>query len=148
MDWARQVLSFGAVGALATILHVTLAWMLISETTLNPYIANLLGTCTAFAISFLGNARFTFRTDRSLPDCARRYLLVSLLSLGMTSAILAFVESTGLPTYAYVLFVLGIVPPVTFLSAKLWAFQLVGRGGQLCPRRRGSGGAAAAALAD
>lgn len=124
LNLLRQLLSFGAVGALATLCHVSLAWALIAGTTLDHYFANLLGTCAAFTVSFLGNARFTFKTDRAFLDCARRYLAISLLSFAMTSLILFLVESWGLPTYAYVLIVIAVVPATTFLLAKFWAFSL------------------------
>ncbi|MCC6941485.1 MAG: GtrA family protein [Novosphingobium sp.] len=119
----RQLVSFGAVGACATLAHVALAWVLIDRAQLNPYLANLLGTCAAFAVSFFGNAGLTFRTDRLLVDCAQRYVFVSATSFLMTSGILAVVEMNALPTYVYVIVVLGTVPPATFLLAKLWAFK-------------------------
>lgn len=123
MNLARQALSFGAVGMLATLTHVALAWGLIEGAGAVPLVANLLGGCAAFAVSFCGNASVTFRTDRSLWSCARRYALVSLFSLAVTSAILLVVETNGLPTYVYVLVVIVTLPPTTFLLAKLWAFR-------------------------
>lgn len=110
------------VGIVATAAHVAIAWILIELASCDPYLANLLGACTAFTVSFGGNAAFTFHTGSKLWKCACRYLLVSLFSLAMTSAVLLFVEQAGLPTYVYVLGVLVIVPPSTFLLAKLWAF--------------------------
>lgn len=123
MAWLRQLLSFGTVGVFATLAHVATAWLLIDGFALDKYLANLLGATAAFAVSFLGNARFTFETDRSLARCAARYLGVTLVSLALTSAIVAFVDRYGLPTWLYVAIVLATVPPVTFLLAKLWAFQ-------------------------
>lgn len=125
MGWFRQAFSFGGVGTLATLAHVTLSWTLIREASWDPYISNLLGTCVAFLISFVGNAFLTFSTNRSLWSCALRYVFVSLSSLVMTSSILAFVENIGLPIYVYVLIVLATVPPTTFFLAKLWAFRSV-----------------------
>ncbi len=123
LGFLRQLVSFGAVGVCATLAHVALVWLLIGQGWLNPYFANLLGTCAAFAVSFLGNAGFTFRTNRLMRDCAGRYVFVSAASFVMTSGILALVRHNGWPTYAYVLIVLGTVPPATFLLAKLWAFS-------------------------
>jgi putative flippase GtrA len=122
----RQILSFGLVGVAATIAHVSVAWLLIDTTALNPYFANLMGACTAFGISFFGNAGWTFDTDRSYRSSARRYVFVSLTSFLLTSAILAAVQHYSLPTYAYVLLVVATVPAATFLLAKTWAFSPVG----------------------
>jgi len=119
----RQLVSFGAVGVCATLAHVALVWLLIDQGWMNPYFDNLLGTCAAFAVSFFGNAGLTFRTNRLLCDCARRYVFVSAASFVMTSGILALVRHNGWPNYAYVLIVLCTVPPATFLLAKLWAFR-------------------------
>jgi len=127
MSILRQVLSFGMVGVFATLTHVFLTWLFIDAGWITPYTANLLGTGAAFSISFFGNASLTFRTDRGFWQCAQRYLLVSLFSFAMTSAILALVEHMGLPTYIYVLGVLATIPPMTFLFAKFWAFRSVDR---------------------
>lgn len=126
MKLLREALSFSAVGLFATLTHVTTALALIDLTRSNPYSANLLGTGMAFMVSFLGNAGFTFRTDRSLWICARRYLCVSLFSFVATSAILALVRRYELPTYAYALIVFAVVPPTTFLLVKFWAFSTIG----------------------
>lgn len=123
MIWIRQILSFSAVGFFATLAHVAATWMLIELARCNPYSANLLGTCAAFAFSFFGNASFTFRADRSLWNSAKRYLCISLFSLVMTSAILVFVKFNDLPIYLYFVMVFATVPPATFLLAKFWAFK-------------------------
>ncbi|WP_430387017.1 GtrA family protein [Blastomonas fulva] len=124
MAWLRELLSFGAVGIAATLTHVLIAWVMIRAGT-DPYIGNLLGATGAFGVSFLGNARLTFRTNRSWTSSARRYALVSLFSLVVSSLILALVERLGLALWVYLLLVVLVVPPVTFLLAKLWAFAAV-----------------------
>lgn len=123
MHWFRQIFSFGLVGIAASFAHVALAWLLIDAAGFNPYFANLLGACTAFAVSFLGNVGWTFDTDRPLISSARRYIFVSLTSFVLTSAILALVRHNDWPTAVYVGLVLAIVPVTTFLMAKFWAFS-------------------------
>jgi putative flippase GtrA len=123
MGLVRQIMSFGAVGVAATVTHVAIAWLLIVLANCDPYVANLFGTLVAFAVSFGGNVGFTFQSDRKLWSSARRYLLVSSLSLVTTTTILMIVERTGLPTYVYVIGVLAFVPPTTFVLAKHWAFH-------------------------
>lgn len=119
----RELLSFGIVGIAATLAHVLLAWLLIDLFRCNPYVANLMGTIAAFSISFLGNAGFTFQTNRTLQSSAIRYVFVSLTSFILTTGVLAGTRYLGLPTHIYVLVVLATVPPATFLLAKLWAFS-------------------------
>lgn len=124
MAWLRELLSFGAVGIAATLTHVLIAWALIRAGA-DPYLANLLGATGAFGVSFLGNARLTFRTNRGWASSARRYGLVSLFSLVVSSLILLCVERLGLALWVYLLLVVLVVPPATFLLAKLWAFAAV-----------------------
>ena len=123
MKMLRQLFSFGVVGVAATLSHVGVAWLLIESVALNAYLANAFGACIAFLVSFLGNANFTFSTNRSFWSSARRYVWVSLLSLMLTSIILVLTRHYGLSTIAYVAAVLVTVPPATFFLAKLWAFS-------------------------
>jgi putative flippase GtrA len=128
MKLLRQLFSFGLVGVAATLSHVGVAWLLIESTAINAYLANALGACAAFIVSFLGNANFTFSTNRSFRSSVSRYVWVSLLSLTLTSIILALTKHYGLSTMAYVVAVLMTVPPATFFLAKLWAFSPAGEG--------------------
>lgn len=119
----RQVASFSLVGICATLLHVAVAWLLIEQVAVDGFLANACGAAAAFSVSYLGNARITFASRRGLWEGAVRYLVVTLVSLTLSSAILALTQRNGLPTYAYALIVVMTVPPTTFLLAKFWAFQ-------------------------
>ena len=125
MKLARQLLSFGTVGVFATLAHVGVASLLIESAAFNGYLANAFGAGAAFTASFLGNANFTFSTNRTLWSSARRYIWISLFSLTVTSIIMAFTKYNDLSTFAYVAIVLATVPPTTFCLAKLWVFSLV-----------------------
>ena len=123
MKLVRQFFSFGLVGVAATLSHVGAAWLLIEYLAVNAYLANAFGACVAVMVSFLGNANFTFSTNRPFWSSARRYIWVSLLSLSLTSIIMALTRNYGLSTLVYVVAVLATVPPATFFLAKLWAFS-------------------------
>ena len=123
MRLLRQIAAFGAVGICATLVHVALAWALIDQAGMDGLAANACGAAAAFSVSYLGNARITFASARGLLDGARRYLVVTLVSFALSSAILALVERQGWPTWSYALIVVLTVPPATFLLAKFWAFQ-------------------------
>jgi putative flippase GtrA len=119
----RQIASFGALGATSTLLHVGVAWLLIDRAALDGFFANACGASAAYFVSYLGNARITFASQRGLWNGAARYLIVTLASLALSSAILLVTQSIGLPTYAYALIVVMTVPPTTFMLAKFWAFK-------------------------
>lgn len=123
MALLRQIGSFGVVGVCATIAHIALASVLFEWAGFGPFAANACGAAGAFAISYLGNARLTFSTDRAMRSSIVRYVGVTLVSFALSSMALMFVEANGLPTFVYAIAVLLTVPPTTFLLAKLWAFQ-------------------------
>ena len=118
----RQVLSFGTVGIAATVTHVFLAYALIASGVMAPLVANLMGFLAAFGISFLGNAKLTFRYDAGMRGPFLRFLVISLVSLALTSVVATYVQSAGWPWWTYVVIVLASVPPATFLLSKFWVF--------------------------
>lgn len=122
MRLASQILSFGSVGMLATLAHIAVAYGLLEWSEMNPFAANLCGFLSAVGISFAGNARLTFDYRADWRPAAARFALVSLTSLGLTTAILGVIEARQLPYWTYVLATLAIVPPLTFLLSKFWVF--------------------------
>ena len=124
MQLVRQLLSFGSVGMVATVVHVALAYVLMLQTATSPFLANLAGFLAAFGISFFGNAKLTFGYDGSLTGPMVRFLAISFVSLTLTSGITALVEAQGLPRWTYVVLTLATVPPITFLLAKFWVFAV------------------------
>lgn len=119
----RQIAAFGVVGICATLIHVGAAWLLIEQAAVGGMLANACGAAAAFGVSYLGNARITFLSERGLWEGAARYLAVTLVSFVLSSAILALTQQNGWPTYAYAVIVVTTVPPATFVLAKFWAFQ-------------------------
>lgn len=123
MPVVRQLSWFGVVGICATLIHVGAAWMMVTQLGAGGLLANGVGATAAFAVSYLGNATLTFANGHRRTDSAPRYLLVTVASFLMTSAIMALVQRNGLPMSAYAIIVICTVPPSTFLLAKFWAFR-------------------------
>lgn len=123
----RQIASFGAVGVAATLTHVATAWFAFAKLGSHYLIANLAGAFIAFFVSFLGNARLTFRTRQPLSHSGPRYVVLTGVSFALASGIMAFVESRDLPGHVYAALVLCVVPPTNFALARLWVFAPGGR---------------------
>lgn len=119
----RQALFFGVVGIIATIIHVAVAYALLSMGTVNPYVCNALGACSAIAFSFFGNANVTFGFKGKQSEAFRRFLAQSALNFVLTSLILLGVEASGRPYWLYVVIVVLTVPPISFAISKLWVFR-------------------------
>lgn len=120
---ARQFMCFGAIGMAATLTHVAIAWFAYSSGNMHPGLANLLGASAAFFVSFCSNRSLTFKSRRPVSSSALRYMIISLVSYFLATAIMLTTERLGLPTYLFACLVMLTVPPVTFVLAKFWAFS-------------------------
>lgn len=124
----RQLLSFGGVGILATLTHVSIALACAEWFAWGPIASNGLGAAIAFFVSYFGNELLTFGNERSRSESLWRYAATSFAGFLAASAIMAFVQAKGLPSLTYALATVLIVPPLTFLLARIWVFRKPGRG--------------------
>lgn len=119
----RQGVFFALVGALASATHVAAA-LSAAALGLAPMRANLVGYACAVGVSYLGNARMTFRTPALRRAQFVRFVIVSLLALGLNQAIVhVLVVRLGWP-FPYALAVVVVaVAAFSFTLSKLWAFR-------------------------
>jgi len=118
-----QVLRFGAVGAAASATHVAVALILIEQVGLPIMTANGLAFAVAVLLSYIGNHSWTFvragNHERHLP----RFIAVSLAGFALNQAIVfATVRLAGFPYLVGILVVIVVVPALTFLLSRSWAF--------------------------
>lgn len=117
-----QISRFAGVGVLATVVHISVALSAAHAFALTAMAANFAGFCTAFLVSLLGHARYTFRVGRPNATHLRRFLMLSLLSLALSSAITALASQLGASLTQTMVCVAIIVPAVSFIGARFWAF--------------------------
>jgi len=121
-DLARQGGAFVVIGLLATGVHVGSA-LLAKQAGLSALNANLVGYCVAVGVSYVGNARLTFR--RPTRDLGQfiRFLTLSLTALGLNQALVyLLVERAHWPFWLALGPVVIMVPAISFVGSKLWAF--------------------------
>lgn len=121
----RQILRFAGVGILATLVHIATALCVETVLGLPPVIANGAGFVVAFAVSFVGHARFTFRVAHPTPRHMRRFLALSLLSLVLSTLITVAASHIGASFMQAMICVGFIVPVASYLGARFWAFAAV-----------------------
>lgn len=111
------------VGLATTGVHVGLA--LGARTAgLSPLAANFTGYAAAVVFSYFGHAFLTFRRHAWRGDQFARFVVVSLVGLGLNQAIVHVgADRLGLPFWVCLGLVVAGVPPMTFLLSKLWAFR-------------------------
>jgi len=134
LEFIAQVLRFGVVGLSATLIHVAVFLLLtgvqFSEgSRLDPQVANLLAWMSAFVVSFLGHYHWTFAGlqdpgSRSTYQTLLRFLVVSLLGLGLNSGlVLLVVDVLGRPPVVAAVFMATLTPAVSFVISRYWAFR-------------------------
>ncbi len=128
-----QVIRFGGVGVVATLVHVFTALAARSLLQVDVQQANLIGFSLAFVVSYSGHARVTFNAPmRSGPQMAR-FVLVALTGFAASTAVVWIVTGPmGLGFPVAMGAVAVIVPAISFVAMRMWVFADQSRTGQSC----------------
>lgn len=125
----RSIATFGAVGALAALTHFSVAALLLTSLFQHAdlgrtLMANALAFSVAFAVSYYGQRRWTFRSARSHSETLPRYLAVALLGLALNEGVVALCMHTfdQPPIVAVALGVCGAAA-CTFIVSRQWVFH-------------------------
>jgi putative flippase GtrA len=105
---ARRITRFGLVGVAALLTHMAVAWLVLERLTGSPYAASLAGFLVAFCVSFLGHHHFTFAGGQDYIRTLPRFFLVALS--GFLAKMVSMMVS------------ILVIPALTYLAARLWAF--------------------------
>lgn len=116
-----QLLRFGLVGGLATLVHLGVAWLsLLTWPAANPFVINLIAFLVAFQVSFWGHARFTFRQQGS----AWRFMGVTLGGFTLNNALLWLFLTLGIQSpFLAICLAVFFVPLFVFTASRLWVFK-------------------------
>ncbi|MCK7612516.1 GtrA family protein [Roseibium sediminicola] len=118
---------FALVGILATLTHAAVATGLLQSGTLPAFPANICGFLVAFGVSFSGHYFWSFAHLRQQGKALKsmtRFLVIALSGFALNSFVLAlWLELTPWPDLFGLLVSIAIVPALSFLGARLWAFS-------------------------
>ncbi|WP_417670258.1 GtrA family protein [Roseibium sp.] len=124
---AGTAIRFAIVGGLATLTHAAVAVLLFETDLLPALIANLAGFLVAFGVSFAGHHFWSFSATRHNGGTGkrmRRFFILAVTGFALNSSVLAsWIGLTNWPETLGILFSIAIVPALTFLGARLWAFS-------------------------
>lgn len=120
----RQALRFAVVGGAATVVHYVTALALVTAGGWPPRWANLGGFVVAFAVSFLGQWKWTFgAADAPARRALPAYFAVAVSSFLLNAALFELLlRYAPLPYYVSLALVLGTVAALTFVLSRKWAF--------------------------
>jgi putative flippase GtrA len=115
---------FIVVGSLATATHWLTTVVCVSILGIPPLVANIIGWCVAFFVSFNGHYFLTFKTqEKSLLVAIGRFFVVSLGGFMLNEASLFLLLGMTQADYKLLLaIVLLLTAVVTFLLSQFWAF--------------------------
>ncbi len=120
----RQVVCFGVVGAHAAIVNFGALMIFVAFVGLTPLVANIVAFLVAYQVSFWGHRCWTFRGPHAHHHLGLRFFGVALLSLGLNEGIFAvFLLACHLYYPISMILTLLIVPPITFVLSRVWAFS-------------------------
>jgi putative flippase GtrA len=119
----RELASFAAVGVAATATHYAVALGLNGLLHVAPLKANIAAYLCAVIVSYLGNARLTFRAGPLGAAQFARFAAVSLTGFAINQAVVwAGLTWAGWPYAVALVPALLLAAAATFALAKLWAF--------------------------
>jgi len=119
-----QIIRFGLIGLLAAIIHLTNVMLMVEFIKLHPLLANIIAFNIAFCFSYLGHKHWTFASTRARPSSLRRFYIVALTGFALNETLYYLLLTLSALHYATALgIVLAIVPPLTFVLSKFWAFS-------------------------
>lgn len=119
----RQFGRFGAIGILATVVHVAAVVILVESGALRPIWANLIAFCVALMVSYAGNHQWTFRAVSRHAHYFPRFAAISLTGLLLNQAIVYVGTELLRLDYLWALAVVVLVIPIlSFAASRWWAF--------------------------
>ena len=127
-DLTQQLLSFGFVGILATLVNAVAYHQIMLTGDFSSLMSNFFAFCLAFLVSLFGQFFWTFSEERRRLDrigtALLRFLLVSLLGLVINSFLaFAVVDYMLLHHLYYIALMIFFTPIVLFTVNKLWVFK-------------------------
>lgn len=116
-----QFLTFAAIGVVNTLVHGSILTLAV-EWMLTPVVlAHLFAFCIANVFSYVMNSRLTFRVSMTLARYIR-FLAASLLALGLTLFLAWVMDRLGFQYLVGFLLIVVLVPIISFMLMKFWAF--------------------------
>lgn len=119
-----QLFRFGCVGCLAALVNMCLLYYLVTYYFIPPLWANAVAFVVAFQVSFWGHRYWSFSSSQQVGLSLVKFLLVAVISFLANESLYAFfLYHLHFHYLISLICVLCVVPPLTFLFSKIWAFR-------------------------
>lgn len=122
----RSLIRFGLVGTATTLIHVTVFSSLVELFEITPVAASVPAFIASMLASYGANRRWTFRAQGAHRTLLPKYAIVALGGLGLNLLITYLVVNLMGCWYGLALaLVVAVVPTVTFIANRHWAFKIL-----------------------
>lgn len=119
-----QLSRFGIVGVIAACVHISIVIFGVRQLGLRPLAANCFAYAIAFQVSYFGHKWWTFNDARPIMSSIQRFFLVASVGFGLNESLYyTLLQVTPLNYSVALVIVLAVVPALTFILAKYWAFD-------------------------
>lgn len=120
---AAQLTRFASIGAVATLVHVTVALM-VSGMGFAAQAANLAGFAAAVMLSYFGHGAWVFKANLRHSFHGPRFVATALVGLIVSSSLTHVIATTlGAPFVVAMAVVAVAVPVSTYLLCRFWVFK-------------------------
>jgi putative flippase GtrA len=120
----RQLLRFGVVGGLSTIVNSVLFVVIVDFLKILPILANLIAFLSAFLVSYFGHSWWTFENIRHSSERFMKFLTMSLVGLGINSSFVwILMHAMHQSVYIATLPMIFVTPALLFFINKFWVFK-------------------------
>lgn len=118
--WAR----FAIIGFAASVTYYLFGLLLVNICKLNLLFGNAVAFIISFAVSYLGQARWTFQSSNLIRETLPKFAAIQLVALFFNGFIIDFLcRKVHLPYPLAMLAAIAIVPVAVYVTCKFWVFR-------------------------
>ena len=118
----RQFAAFVAVGLISAAIDGG-TFLLLHRLGLVDWAANVIGYSLAFLVNYHGNRALVFKVT-GLSGALRRYVILVLFNLGVSTLLVRLGLVAGLPPWLAKAGSIAVVATVNFVLLRLWVFRV------------------------
>jgi putative flippase GtrA len=121
----QKLIKFLGVGVFATLIHVSLFWLLLEFQTFKPQGANLIAFVVAFVFSYWGQTNITFKNTPSGNNLGtfNKFVIVAIVGYLLNSFWVFSTESLLIINSKWSIVGIGLLTPIiTYLGLSKWVY--------------------------
>ena len=124
MNLIKQLMRFGIVGVLSTLIHACIATIMIKFLLSSQVVANCSAFVCATFFSYIAHTRYSFVASFS-KKTSLRFIVVVSICFFITAILAKIAEYFNMPYQIGIVLVLSIVPIISYLLHRFWTYKCI-----------------------